>query len=154
MLKNISDPKLRETYGAILNGKYAHQVFCLNPGIDPTTKKPFHKPNFPIGYISTSGKVIDQCAVNKKGVPFAGIETSRDRFDGRKGFRCYCGNWSIQSPEEQPVLGGRERAQSTPPTREQMLEIHARVQKSGKGALNFVGGRAEYDGFALEEVQV
>lgn len=154
MLKGISDPALRETYGSILNGNYAFQVLCLTPGIDPISKKPFHKAGAPIGYLTKTGGVVDACAVNRKGVPIAGIETSRDRFDGRKGFRCYCGNWSIQAPEEQPVLGGKERAQAVPPTRDQMLEINDRIIKSKKGSLQFVDGRAEYDGFALVQVAV
>lgn len=153
MIKNIADPGLRDTYGHIISGRYAYRVHCLKPGINPATKKPFHKANMPIGWITQKGRVIDACTSNKKGVPLAGIETSRDRFDGRKGFRCYCGNWSIQCEEEQgvmkqsPILGG------VAPTKEDMTQIAERLQKSKKGALQFIGGRAEYDGFALEEVK-
>lgn len=152
MLKNISDPGLRETYGNIISGRYAYRVHCLAPGTNPATGKPFHKPDMPIGFISQKGKVIDACAVNKKGVPIAGIETSRDRFDGRKGFRCYCGNWSIQSEEEQGVLQTTKTPGGVAPTQKDLVAIAEALQKSNKGALSFINGRAEYDGFALEEV--
>ena len=154
MLKNISNPRLRETYGNILQGKYAYKVYCLNPQINPATKKPFHGPKMPIGFITKKGQVIDVLVQDKKtGQPMAGIETSRDRLDGRKGFRCYCGNWSIQSPEERGVLQtAKTPMAATPPTQEQMVEIFNRVEKSGKGQLLFIKGWAEYDGFALEEI--
>lgn len=154
MLKNISDPRLRETYGNILSGKYAYKVHCLNPQINPATKKPFHGPKMPIGYITQKGQVIDVLIQDKKtGQPIAGIETSRDRLDGRKGFRCYCGNWSIQSPEERGVLETASTPMAAkPPTQEQMVEIFSRVEKSGKGPVQFIKGWAEYDGFGLEEI--
>jgi hypothetical protein len=153
MLKNISDPKLRETYGAILSGKYAYKVYCMNPQKNPETKRQFHAKKFPIGFISRGGRVIDAQATDKKtGAPMAGIETSRDRLDGRKGFRCVCGNWSIQSPEEQGILD--QSFSPTAPTQDQMIAIFEKVEKSGKGPLQFINGWAEYDGFALEEIKV
>lgn len=152
MLKNISDPKLRETYGAILSGKYACKIYCMNPQKNPATGRQFHAKKFPIGFISQRGKVIDAQAIDKKtGEPIAGIETSRDRLDGRKGFRCVCGNWSIQSPEEQGVL--KASIAPTAPTQDQMLAIFEKVEKSGKGPLQFINGWAEYDGFGLEEIK-
>lgn len=154
MLKNIADPKLRETYGNILSGKYAYKVLCMNPGINPDTKKQFHKKGMPIGFITKKGNVIDAQAQDPKTKqPIAGIETSRDRLDGRKGFRCYCGNWSIQCEEEYGKLDSSPIPfAAAPPTKEQMMEIFEKVQKSGKGPLQFIKGRAEYDGFALEEI--
>lgn len=155
MLRNISDPKLRETYGNILSGKYAFKVYCLVPGKDPVTGKAMHAKKCPIGYVTREGRVIDIMVSDKKtGTPLAGIETSRDRLDGRKGFKCYCGNWSIQSPEEQGVLKtGNNPFSAPPPTKDEMEEIFARVQKSKKGAVQFINGWAEYDGFALEKVE-
>lgn len=152
MLKNISDPSLRETYGNILSGKYRFLVYCLDPQINPVTKKPFHKKDTLIGYITESNKVIDNPVLNKKGQLISGIETSRDRFDGRKGFRCYCGNWSIQAPEEEGVL--QQSAIPLPPTQSDLIKIHENIQSSGKGPLEFINGRAEYDGFAIEEAKV
>lgn len=153
MLKNISDPKLRETYGDIVSGKYAYEIYCLKPQINPLTKKPFHGNRVAIGYLTKRGKVIDACVTDKKtGQPIAGVETSRDRFDGRKGFRCYCGNWSIQAKEEQGVLKAAKVPR--PPTRDELQEIFQKVEKSGKGPLQFSNGWAEYDGFGLKEIEL
>ena len=151
MLRNISDPALRETYGNILSGKYRFLVYCLDPRTNPETGKPFHKAGALIGYVTKTNKVIDNPTQNKAGLPVAGIETSRDRFDGRKGFRCYCGNWSIQADEEKGVL--KQSRFPTPPTQDDLFKIHENLQKSGKGPLQFINGRAEYDGFALEEAK-
>ena len=154
MLKNISDPKLRETYGAILSGKYDYKVYCLNPQKNPETKKQFHAKKCAIGFITKTGRVIDACTTNKDGQAIAGIETSRDRLDGRKGFRCYCGNWSIQAPEEQGVLKQSTNiALTSAPTQDEMLAILEKVDKSGKGPLQFINGWVEYDGFGLEEIK-
>lgn len=153
MLKNISDPKLRETYGNILSGKFPYRVYCLSPQVLQGEDKPAHKPGVLIGYIDKRGKCIDEPTSRKDGRPVAGIETSRDRFDGRKGFRCYCGNWSIQAPEEQPTLGGKAGARPFPPTKDQMFEIQARLQKSKKHiGMSFINGVMEYDGFRVEEI--
>ncbi len=152
MLKNISDPRLRETYGNILSGSYAYAVYCINPQKNPATGKPFHANPCKIGFLTKRGQVIDAMTTDKKTrQPIAGIETSRDRFDGRKGFRCYCGNWSIQSEEEQGVL--KQSTVPMPPTKDELQQIFGRVQASGKGQLQFINGIAEYDGFRLEEVR-
>lgn len=154
MLKNISDPKLRETYGAILSGKFPFRVYCINPQVLPGEKKIAHEPGVLIGYIDNRGKCIDEPTQRKDGLPVAGIETSRDRFDGRKGFRCYCGNWSIQAPEEQPTLGGKANARPFPPTQKDLTDIHAALAKSNKefGTI-FIDGVSEYDGFRIEEIK-
>lgn len=152
MLKGIKDPKLRETYGNIINGNYAYKVYCLNPQKNTETKKPFHANKCLIGYITKSGQVLDSLTVDKKsGEPIAGVETSRDRFDGRKGFKCYCGNWSIQAEEEKGIL--QQAKVPVAPTKDDLSAIFSNIQKSNKGPLQFVGGWAEYDGFGLEEVQ-
>lgn len=153
MLKSIPDPKLRETYGSILNGDFPFRVYCMNPGMIGIGKKraPAHEPGVLIGYIDGRGVCIEDPTLNKEGLPVAGIETSRDRFDGRKGFRCYCGNWSIQSPEEQPVLS--KYTIPVPPTRADIEEIAARLTKSKKVlGMVFVDGKMEYDGFMIEQV--
>lgn len=148
MLKNIPDPRMRAMYGSILSGKYAYKVYCLDPHINPDTKKPYHSDKCLIGYILANGQVMDNLTVNKKNEPVAGIETSRDRLDGRKGFRCYCGNWSIQSNEERGIL--KEATSPMPPTKKQLEDILIKVQ--GKPPLHFSDGVAIYDGFMLEEV--
>lgn len=145
MLKNISDPKLREIYGNILSGNFPFKVYCMNP------QSKTHKLGLLIGYIDGKGRCIEEITLDKSGAPIAGIETSRDRFDGRKGFRCHCGNWSIQAAEERPVLGKYKIP--VPPTKEDLLEINARIQKTGKTlGMVFSNGKLEYDGFMIEQV--
>lgn len=152
MLKNITDPKLRETYGAILSGKFPYKVYCMDPQTLPGEKKPAHKAGVLIGYIDKKGKVITEPAQRKDGEIVSGVETSRDRFDGRKGFKCHCGNWSIQAPEEQPTFSKYKFP--VPPTKQDLVDIHEALQKSGKRlGMDFVGGVMEYDGFRIEEVQ-
>lgn len=144
MLQNVADPKLRETYGAIIAGKFPYEVYCM----DPQNKA--HKPGVLIGHIDGKGRCIDEPTTNSKGVPVAGIETSRDRFDGRKGFRCYCGNWSIQAAEEKPTF--QKYKYPVPPTQADMNEIFGAIQASGKvQGPEFIDGRMEYDGFAIVE---
>ncbi len=152
MLKNITDPKLRETYGSILNGDFPFKVYCMTPH-SGLNGKDIHPAGTLIGYIDGKGRCIEEPTLNKKGEPIAGIETSRDRFDGRKGFRCYCGNWSIQSPEEKPVLG--KYKYPVPPTKDDLGEIQQRLQASGKQlGQQFIGGKMEYDGFMVERVDL
>lgn len=154
MLRNITDPKLRETYAAILSGKFPFKVYCMNPGTFPGEDKPAHAKNVLIGYIDKKGRCIDEPQQRKDGRPVSGIETSRDRFDGRKGFRCYCGNWSIQAPEEFKFLGGKANPSPFPPTKTQLEEIAAAIGKSGKAyGMQFILGQMEYDGFRIEEIK-
>lgn len=151
MLKSVTDPKLRETYGNIISGKFPYRVFCMAPQKLAGETRQAHKKGVLIGYIDGKGKCVDEPVSRADGQIVSGIETSRDRFDGRKGFRCYCGNWSIQAPEEQPTFEKTNPA--APPTREQMEEIFAALTKSGKAqGYQFINGAMEYDGFKLEEV--
>jgi hypothetical protein len=150
MLNNIADPGIRKTYGDILRGRYAYNVFCINPQMNPKTEKPFHAKKCLVGHMTASGQVYDSQTVDKEREPIAGLLTSRDRLDGRKGFRCYCGNSSIQCAEELGVL--KQSAAPMPPTKRELEEIFLKIQSSGKGPLQFVGGVAEYDGFRLEQV--
>lgn len=158
MLKTITDPRMRQQYADILSGRASYRVWCLNPGKytnDEGKLKPYHAKKCVIGYITASGAVMDVQIIGTDGTVLAGISSSRDRLDGRKGFACYCGNTSIRSEEEQKVLGTYEEvpAITTPPTREQLMGIFELVQKNNKGALVFEGGTASYDGFMLEEVK-
>lgn len=158
MLKNIPDPRMRQQYADILAGRANYRVYCLNPQRIFNAKGKSivaHADKCAIGFVNTSGQVIDAMIRAKDGTILAGIESSRDRLDGRKGFTCYCGNTSIRSEEEQRILGTYKEvpAITTPPTREQLTGIFELVQKNNKGALVFEGGTASYDGFMLEEVK-
>lgn len=153
MLKNITDPKLRETYGNILNGDFPFRVYCTDPQKLPGEKKLAHKKGALIGYMDLSMKCIDEPVANKAGIPISGIETSRDRFDGRKGFKCYCGNWSIQAKEEQPTL--KAAVLPAPPSKQDLIDIHGALQKSGKAlGMQFADNKIEYDGFMIEEIKL
>lgn len=151
MLKNVTDPKLRETYGAIISGKFPYRVFCMDPQAIRGEKKAAHAKGVLIGYIDGKGVCIDEPVGRKDGEIVSGIETSRDRFDGRKGFRCYCGNWSIQAPEEQPTF--KKYKFPAPPSQADLNEIFAALKKSGvTPGYQFINGSMEYDGFKIEEI--
>lgn len=154
MIRGIKDPKLREQYGNIISGKYPYKVYCMTPGINPRNKKPAHPKKFHIGYVDKAGVSLEIQTVDKENIPIAGIKSSRDRFDGRKGFSCHCGNDSIRAAEEQKVIGTYKKVPvfARPPTRDEIQRIFGELQKSGKGPLEFDKGWAIYDGFALEEV--
>lgn len=156
MIKNVADPGLRALYGGIISGKYPYKVYCLNPGKDVKTGRPMHPGKVVIGFIDRRGGVIDKQIISKSsGEPVAGIASSRDRLDGRKGFKCYCGNSSIRAEEEARVIGTEKQVPrfTRPPTREEIGGIYQELQKSGKGPLHFEAGYTEYDGFGLEEVK-
>lgn len=144
MLASITDPQLREQYGNILSGDFPYRVYCASPA----TK--VHRVGQLIGYLTKQLKAIDEPTFNKAGEPISGIETSRDRLDGRKGFKCYCGNYSIQSIEEQAVFGSRSHP--APPTKQELSDIFEKVKAAGKTpGIPFVNGEAEYDGFVIKE---
>lgn len=154
MLNNIPDPRMRKLYGDILAGRKNLAVYCMNPAKVYGKRALVHPKEYLIGYVEPSGHVLDSPSVDEDRNFVAGIETSRDRLDGRKGFKCYCGNTSIRSEEEQQVLGSYAEVPiiSTPPTREQLTSVFELVQKNKKGQLQFVDGAANYDGFMLKEV--
>ncbi len=152
MLKNVSDPKLRETYGNIISGNFPYRVFCMDPQKLLGEKKNAHAKGVLIGYIDGKGICIDEPVSRKDGAIVSGIETSRDRFDGRKGFRCYCGNWSIQAAEEKPTFD--KKNSPAPPSKDDLNEIFAAVKASGKvQGYEFINGSMEYDGFKIEEIK-
>lgn len=154
MLQNIPDPKLRETYGAIASGRFKVSIHCQDPQKLPGEKKNAHAKGVLIGYIDFKGLCVDEPVAREDGAVVSGIETSRDRFDGRKGFKCYCGNWSIQAPEEQPTFE-KSGNSALPPTRQGLEEIFAAINKSGKvQGYDFINGSMEYDGFKLEEIRL
>lgn len=157
MIQAIPDPKLRETYGAIAAGKFSIAVHCMNPQKLPGEKKNAHAKGVLIGYIDLKGRAVDEPIARDDDTVVSGIETSRDRFDGRKGFKCYCGNDSVRAPEEQRVIGDYKKTPvfSRPPTRDELSGIFNEIQKSGKTpGYEFINGSMEYDGFKLEEIKV
>lgn len=158
MVKNVADPELREHYGNIINDQYPYEVYCLNPGTfidDKGKERPFHAKKCKIGYITQKNQCIDLQAQDKNGRILAGIETSRDRFDGKKGFRCYCGNNSITAEEEKDMLESSPIPNTArPPTREELIAIYEKITVNGKEiGTQFINGEAEYDGFLVKEIK-
>lgn len=139
MLGNVADPGIRERYELALSGKYAWSVYCMAP-------KNRHKPGKLIGYIDHRGRCIEELTTNKKGEIIAGLASSRDRFDGLKGFSCYCGNSSIVAAEESDTV-----KPGWTPNRGDMEKIWHRLQKRGGRRRMPLGGVAEYDGFRVEQ---
>lgn len=157
MLQNIPDPKLRETYGAIASGKMSYRVSCVNPQKLPGEKRNAHAKGVVIGYIDLKGRCVDEPVSRKDGEIVSGIETSRDRFDGRKGFKCYCGNDSIRAAEEMAVIGDYKETPifARPPSKKELSGIYNELQLSGKTpGYEFINGSMEYDGFKVEEIKL
>lgn len=151
MLKNIPDPKLRKIYGHILNGDFPFKVYCNNPQKLAGESKQAHQKGALVGYIDNNGKVIDDPVTREDGTIISGLESSRDRFDGRKGFKCYCGNWSIQCEAEKPHL--KQSSFPVPPTSDELQAIFDTLRDSGNPqGMEFVNGVLEYDGFKIEKV--
>lgn len=135
MLGNISDPRLRERYELAITGNYAKSIYCMTP-------KNRHKAGRLIGYIDQQGRCIEELSKNKKGEIIAGLATSRDRFDGRKGFSCYCGNSSIVAKEEEDTV-----VPGWTPNRTDLERIYRRVGVKQQVRNTQVD---EYDGFRVE----
>lgn len=83
-----------------------------------------------------------------RGVYKSGLEGSRLRLDGQRGFRCYCGNNSILCEEEQGVI--------TPsrPSRADIEKIAERLSKRNGNIYLPKNGKTEIDGFVIEEIKV
>lgn len=138
MIKNVADPGLRDRYAMAISGKYPKSIYCMKP------QKRKHKPGKLIGYIDNRDHCIEENTQNKAGEFVAGLFTSRDRFDGLKGFRCHCGNSSIVCDEEADTV-----VPGWTPNQKDMAKIWNRLQ--GSNCKQSVEGPVmEYDGFKVE----
>lgn len=139
MLKNLPAP-MRQAYGSIVNGDVTHLVHC-------DSKKCKGKI---IAHIMTDGRVIEtQLVIDPKGKYgrySSGLEGSRQRLDGNWGFRCYCGNNSILSSQEQGHIGAGA------PSKEDIMTIANKVQRKPT-KISTKGGKISVDGFTLEQVR-
>ncbi len=149
MLKNISDPKTRNMYGAIVNGNIIAQVRCMSEICAGRI----------IALITSDGKVEETPPLaNKKPTGKemlveqklykSGLSGHRLRFDGQIGFRCYCGNASVLSAEEKGII------KPSRPTEQDLNTIAKRLQRRTGEAYPTVNGKTEVDGFLIEEVKV
>lgn len=147
MLSNISDPKLRDTYAQVISGKFPFIVYCMDPQINPATGLS-HEAGVLIGYVRRNGKTVEEVVVDEDGTRIAALVSSRDRFDGQKGFRCLCGNSSIVCPEEADIV-----VPGWFPNKADLTKIAKRLEGQVKKAKALtVGSSVEYDGFRVEEV--
>jgi hypothetical protein len=148
MLKNISDPKLREVYGSIISGKIVAFVHCLSDNCKGRV----------IATIDDTGKVDETApvltkALSKKsqsslsGIYSSGLEGSRQRLDGQMGFRCYCGNNSILCEEEKGIISPAR------PSSEDLQKIANRLSKRKTIIYSPKNGKTNIDGFVIEEVK-
>lgn len=176
MLRNISDPKLRQNYSHIITGKFRFNIYCLSkdwseeievPMLDEQGEQVYYKSGDHIGeprrkketiihkgcdgrlvgYIADDGTVISEDKIDKEtGEELSGIASSRDRFDGRKGFSCHCGNSSIIARQEEGVIVPRKI-----PTQEDLMEIANNLNRNPVLDGVAVNGLQEYDGFRIQE---
>lgn len=149
MLQNIKDPQMREVYGNIISGKVVAQVRCMSDNCKGRI----------IGFLDDAGKISETPPVLNKtlakkgaksvqGIYSSGLEGSRYRLDGVMGFRCYCGNNSVLCEEEKGII--------TParPSQEDLQKIANRLTKRTHNSYEPKNGKAEVDGFIIEDVKV
>lgn len=139
MLANITDPKLRDAYGEIINGKTTHFVHCNSVACGGRV----------IAYINADGLVRETKPVLSddalKGVYSSGLEGSRQRLDGHLGFRCYCGNNSILADEEKGIIDANV------PSKQDLYRVADRLSRRTRIALPTVGD-ITIDGFTKEKI--
>ncbi len=126
ILNNIDDPGLRKTLSNVAGGNIVAQVRCLK------CKKV-------IAHVYHDGQIIEVKNSDK-----SGCLSSRKRFDGYMGFSCRCGNWSIQSKQEQGIMG------PDMPSKEDLQKIAARVEQNPSHYTK-ENGATEVDGFVIED---
>lgn len=141
MLRNIPDPKMREQYGRLISGAIVQVVRCMSDTCNGRI----------IANISDAGIVTEtQPELSEDGafgLYSSGLEGSRLRFDGRLGFRCYCGNNSILCEEEKGIIT------PAPPSEDDLHTIALRLSKRTNIILPEVG-KQTVDGFIIEDVKV
>lgn len=142
MLQKIEDPKARQLYGSILSGDVVAMVHCDSKSCKGCV----------IAHVSSTGVVSETPPVidpkGKYGIYSSGLEGSRVRLDGHIGFRCYCGNSSILCAEEQGIITPAQ------PTRGDVETILAKIAKRKTIGYPIKNGKAQIDGFTIEELKV
>lgn len=137
LLNSIPDPKQRKIISDIATGKVVKQIICTKGG------KESHPKNAVIGYIYSSGRI--EGAQNSKGEMM--LRSSRDRFDGNKGFECWCGNDTRIAEVEAEDIDKR----GNPPTRNGLENILKKLNMK-KEAYPVKDGAQNIDGFIIQEV--
>ena len=141
LIRNVADPKLRKHISDVISGQVAFRVVCTRPQKDqqsPDGTK--HPANMVIGHIYTNGRAVP--VPDDDGRMW--MRSYRDRLDGNRGFKCWCGNDSIKAKEEQGVIG------PSVPTKDDLETVFGRVQD--KPSYPVRNGTQLVDGFRIERV--
>lgn len=128
IIDNIDDPQLKAQLSNIAGGNIIKNVFCTK------CKKV-------IAHIYHDGQIIEIKNSEK-----SGCLSSRKRFDGFMGFSCRCGNWSIQSKQEQGIIT------ADMPTKEDLQKIAERINKN-PSSYKEQDGAIEVDGFIIQDLR-
>lgn len=131
MIGAIPDPKQRKLLSNIVSGKITYEVRCESKVCEGAV----------VGHIYADGTVMEKENEEKT----SGLISWRKRFDGELGFRCLCGNESIQAKEEKghlPIRG------TGIPSRSDLEQISQKLAKRSKGYEDKPDGRL-VDGFKL-----
>lgn len=166
LLSNIPDPKMRKELSDIATGKITHEIYCLSEDIiedreveilDKNNEKVLDKngnaktktiqvivregcKNRLIAKIYNTGKVVMLASEGK-----AWLKSSRDRFDGNKGFQCWCGQDSLLSKQEVGHIGEAH------PSNEDLANIWQNITKD-PSSYPVVNGEKIIDGFMIKEI--
>ena len=150
MLRNLP-PQQQQAYGDIVNGNVTHLVKCDSDYCKGRV----------IGHLMSDGRVVEanlktptkselkgaEKAKISYGMYTSGLEGSRQRLDGNWGFRCYCGNNSVLSEQEQGIITAGA------PTQKDIYQIADNIQRKPTKVTQS-GGKLSVDGFTLEKVGI
>lgn len=166
LLNNLPDPKMRREMSDILTGQVKYEILCLSEDVYQDVEEPVLNKKGEqvldkkglvktetinklvsegckgrsIGKIYNTGKVVMTTSDGK-----AWLRSSRDRFDGHKGFQCWCGNDSLLAKQELGHIG------EAAPSKEDLGEIWKKIS-SDPNSYPTIKGETIIDGFMLKEI--
>lgn len=166
LLSNIPDAKMRKELSDIATGKITHEILCLSEDIfvdteetvlDKNDEPILNKDGTPktktvktlsregckgrlIAKVYNTGKIVMTSSDGK-----AWLRSSRDRFDGNKGFQCWCGQDSLLAKQE---VGHIEEAA---PSNEDLGAIWQKITKD-PSSYPIIDGEKIVDGFMIKEI--
>lgn len=170
LLKNIPDAQTRRQLADIVSGKVSHEVYCLSEDVVETVEVPhLDKEGKPVLYSAgekagqpktrqeerlvrkgCAGRLIARIYNDKRVVMVASegkawLRSSRSRFDGFKGFQCWCGNDSLLADQEKGHITAVE------PNKEDLGAIWKNLQNNPTNYPN-INGEQIIDGFMIKEI--
>lgn len=166
LLSNIPDPKMRKELSDIATGKITHEILCLSEDVFTNTDEPvLNKEGEPlldkegnpktksvktltregckgrlIAKVYNTGKIVMTSSDGK-----AWLRSSRDRFDGNKGFQCWCGQDSLLAKQEMGHIG------EAAPSNEDLGAIWQKITKD-PSSYPVINGEKIVDGFMIKEI--